>query len=265
MSFNPMSSLKDYINQSAETIYQSYDQISSEVATAITPIVKSVKTNINTEQQIQFEQPKKQQQQIKMGQEKIQSSNNLLPFEKKFENMYIGCFSDDPSNPSMDKYLGQVSNIYECIKMGQENNYDYVGIRGGSECFASNSIPTTQSVDKTKYCNVGCDEIGTGKCGGFFYNQVYKTTVPNNLPKLRNTEIYEQENSDMSSNAISILENFISTDADIKKISMGLNIDNFNCWKPMNTFLIFFWLIILLLLIYLLFEYLYKKNNENLI
>jgi len=67
------------------------------------------------------------------------------------------------------------------------------------------------------------------------------------------------------SDAANILENFISSDTDMKKITMGLNIDNFNCWKPVNTYVIFFWLVILIFLIYLLFEYLYSLNKEKLI
>lgn len=68
-----------------------------------------------------------------------------------------------------------------------------------------------------------------------------------------------------TTNTISVLENFISTDNDLKKISLGLSDDNFNCHKPLNIYVVFFWLVIILLMIYLLFEYLFKKYNEKLL
>lgn len=279
MSFNPFKDFKNFVNKSADavsdTVSKNYDKVSSEVYTLITPIVKTVKPNIQTT-------PEKPKTPLKPAPEQIQSVkpvkpnnnlDNLSPFEKKYQSLYVGCYSDDPTNPSMDTFLGQISNISECIDMGRDQDFKYVGIREGNQCFASNTIPQTQSVNRAQYCNVGCDDIGTGNCGGFYYNQVYKTTIPNVLPKLNdlpndlNKIEHEQEFDKLTStsNAINILENFISSDTDMKKITMGLNSDNFNCWKPVDTYTIFFWLVILIFIIYLLFEYLYKKNKEKLI
>lgn len=259
MSFNPMNTLKEFINKTADTASQSFDKVSSDVSKAITPIVQNVKPNVITTQQ----EPVKNQEPIKP---QLDEENKLVPFEKQFQSSYVGCYSDDPNNPSMNAFLGYVPNISECINMGRENNFEYVGIRGGNECFASNTIPSTLSVDRARYCNVGCDEVGTGNCGGFFYNQVYKTKpkpISNDIPKLNDTQ--EETEQLLISDAANILENFISSDTDMKKITMGLNIDNFNCWKPVNTYVIFLWLVVLIFLIYLLFEYLYKKNKEKLI
>lgn len=259
MSLNPMDSLTEFINTSINAASQSYDKVSAEVSKAITPVVQSVKPDVKTT--TQKSEPVKSEP-VKQQEDK---TNELVPFEKQFQSSYVGCYSDDPINPSMNTFLGYVPNISECINMGRENNYDYVGIRGGNECFASNTIPTTQSVDRAKYCNVGCDKVGTGNCGGFFYNQVYKTatTMTNDMPKLNNTA--EESEQVLITDASNILENFISSDTDMKKITMGLNTDNFNCLKPVNTYMIFFWLVVLIFLIYLLFEYLYKKNKEKLI
>lgn len=265
MSFNPMNTVREFINKSADAASQSFDKVSTDVSKAITPIVQNIKPDIKTTQQ----EPVKKQEPIKSEPIKSQQdeTNELVPFEKQFQSLYVGCFSDDPINPSMDTFLGHVPNISECINMGRENNFKYVGIRSGNECFASNTIPSTQSVDRAKYCNVGCDEVGTGNCGGFFYNQVYKTShVSNDIPKLNDIgEETEQSEQLLMSKATNVLENFISYDTDMKKITTGLNIDNFNCWKPINTYVIFFWLVVLIFLIYLLFEYLYKKNKEKLI
>ena len=243
-----MNSVKEFINTSAINVAQSYDKISSDVSNVITPIIKTIKQEINVStvsQPVQPVQPDQLVQQVNT----VKSTQN-----DPNQSIYVGCYSDDPSNPSMDKFLGSVSNISECITMGRENNFKYVGIRGGNECFASNTIPTTQSVDKDKYCNVGCDDIGTENCGGFYYNQVYKTTIPTYI----NSNNLHKSEQPTTSNAVNILENFINLDNDITKITMGLNINDFTSWKPLNSYIIYFWLIILLFLIYLLFEYLYK-------
>ena len=265
MPFNPFNEVKKFINTSSKKATQSYDKISVDVANLATPIVKTIKPDILMSETIKQEKPIKPVEPVEIKPK--QETDNLVSFEKQFQSLYVGCYSDDPSNPSMETFLGPVSNISECIDMGREKNFEYVGIRGGNECFASNTIPITQSVNRDQYCNVGCDDIGTGKCGGFYYNQVYKTIIPNVLPKLNVIHKTEQELEikKLTSNAVDILENFISSDTDMKKITMGLNIDNFNCWKPLNTYVIFIWLIILIFLIYLLFEYLYKKNKEKLI
>lgn len=265
MSFNPMDAVKEFINKSADSATQSYNKVSEDVSKAIAPIVQNIKQELkipntnNTQPESKIYETKKILEQVNPQQD---TTNELSSFEKQFESQYVGCYADDPVNPSMEKFLGTVSNISECINMGKENNFKYVGIRGGEQCYASNSIPATQSVDRKKYCNVGCNDVGTGNCGGFFYNQVYKTFATGNLPKVNNTNKSEQE---LTSNAINILENFINSDTDMKKITMGLNNDNFNCWQPLNTYVLFFWLIILVFLIYLLFEYIYKKNNEKII
>lgn len=263
MSFNPLEATKNFFNQSTNTMEKTYNKVSSDVVNLITPIVQTVKPNVVLSQpaKTNFIQPVK-------NIEQEMSSIQLAPFESKYESQYIGCFADDPVNPSMDTFLGQITNIAECIDMGKNKDFKYVGIRSGNQCYASNLIPKTQSVDRFKYCNIGCDEIGTGNCGGFFYNQVYKTTpiVSKNNQELNSEQdLIKKINKEKTNEVVGMLENFISTDNDLKKISIGLSSDNFNCWKPINMYVIFFWLIILLFLIYLLFEYLYKKKHEKMI
>jgi len=270
MSFNPLDSLKSFINQSASSLTNSYDKVSVDVVKAITPIVETVKPNIVTEisKPVEISKPdelaKPEQPFYPEIINSVQNSTEqLVPFEKQFESAYIGCYEDDPLNPSMNTLLGDVSNISECIDLGKKNNFEYVGLRGGNECFASNNIPNTLSVNRFKYCNVGCDEIGTGNCGGFFYNQVYKTSIQNNSNNMSNNMSNKELEKEITTKTVDVMENFISSDTDMKKINLGLDINNFACWKPINIYVIFFWLVILLFLIYLLFEYLYKKNKKQ--
>lgn len=189
-------------------------------------------------------------------------NSHLNPYEKQFESQFQGCFIDDPSNPSMKNFLGDISNISECIDLGRENNYKYVGIQQGSKCFGSNTIPTTQQHDRVKNCNVGCDDINTGNCGGFYFNQVYKTTYDNTIPPpsvIDSSVVLHEVNK---KEAVSLLEKFINSDSEIDKINQLGNITNNNCFIPVNSHVLFFWILILVILIYLLFEYLYKKKDS---
>ena len=101
------------------------------------------------------------------------------------------------------------------------------------------------------------------------YDLASKTDGSDSLSQTSNSDLnYEREKEmekEMKNSSVSILENFINSDDDMKKITLGLGGENFNCFKPINTYFIFFWLIVLVFLIYLLFEYLYKKNYEKLI
>jgi hypothetical protein len=262
MSFNPLNTVKNFLNQSGNTISDTYDKISTDVLKVVTPIVQTVKPSVIPESTPEIIQPKiNVETKINVEQILENPADKLAPYEKQFESKYVGCFEDDPINPSMSTSLGNVSNISECIDLGKKNNFAYVGLLGGNQCFASNKIPNSSIVDRYKYCNVGCDDIGTGNCGGFYYNQVYKTSDFSNS----NTQQENKTNTEIKTNTVNVLENFIDLEDDLKKINLGLNKDNFNCRKPLNTYFIFFWLIVLLFLIYLLFEYLYKKNKEKIL
>ena len=188
----------------------------------------------------------------------------INPFEKQFESQYMGCYIDDPSNPSMGIFLGNVSNISECINLGKENNQKYVGIQQGNKCYGSNGLPITQQYDRKKNCNVSCDDINTGNCGGFFFNQVYKTSYNNPIPLASVTDdksILEEGNQ--KKEAFGLLEKFINSDNELEKIEVLKNTNpNNNCITPINSYQLFFWLLILIILIYLLFEYLYKKKDK---
>jgi len=272
-SSNPLNVLKSAINKAGDTVAQTYTEVSkdvSKVATQVIPqnIVTKLELESETKSETKSELMSESEKEFKLKQLELDKINaktkivkdELTPFEKHIQSLYVGCFSDDPSNPSMENYLGEVSNSLECIEFGKKNNFKYVGVQQGNKCFGSNKIPTTEKVDKKVYCNIGCDDINTGNCGGFFYNQVYKTTTTN-----PNTNILqENQNKILSEN---ILEKFINLDTDIEKINYGLSHSepntNPNSIYPIDSYTLFFWICVLVILLYLLFEYIYKKSNKK--
>lgn len=171
----------------------------------------------------------------------------LTDYEKEILPFYIGCFSDDPSNLSMKKYLGTVSNPVECIKLGKQKGYNYVGLQQGDKCYASNNIPKTSSVDK-KHCNIKCNEPKTGTCGGYFYNKVYKTSLenPNDDSKLQKNDTF------------SIVEHYNNMNKEVNNISRNiedLNYENseFNIY-PLNMYVLAIVLAIIIIILYLIIE-----------
>lgn len=265
-SSNPLDVLKSTINKTGDTVSKTYTDLLQNVSKTVSTLIPE---NILNDKPEQKEVSKSE---IKPIVEEV-IKNELLPFEKQIQSLYIGCFSDDPSNPSMEKDLGDVSNSLECIELGKNSNYKYVGIQQGNRCFASNKIPFAKEVERGEYCNIGCDDINTGNCGGFFYNQVYKTDINNILlNKLDNKIIPEKDNKEAEAeaeekrnkkNATQILEKFVSLDTDIEKINYGLEHINYNCHTPIDSYVVFFWIVILIILLYLLFEYIYNKSEKN--
>lgn len=259
--------MSDFLNQFRATFNESSDQainyaattynnVSTELINSASEIIPMISNGILN--------PVPVESQTKPINILPEENKYINPFEKQFESLYMGCFIDDPSIPSIKNFLGDISNISECINLGKENNYKYVGIQQGNKCFGSNNLPTTQQYDREKYCNIGCDDINTGKCGGFYFNQVYKTVYDNSMPVLSiidNKLLTEETNK---KEAINLLENFMNSDGELDKIKELENTNN-NSWLPINSYILFFWILILIILIYLLFEYLYKKKDKTLI
>lgn len=223
-------------------------------------ILKKTKNNIiganintNTNANIDDENKSKIQKQTKLI-EPNRKSNHY--FGDEFKNLYKGCYLDDYEKPSME-YIGEINNIKECINMGLDKNYNFVGIQQGSKCYGSNELPKTEKIndeEAVKYCNVGCNQIGKTTCGGFYYNQVYQI---NNQLIQEKTKIEIPEEIE----ANNILEEFKTTDEDFNKINIGLKNLNYTGKTPINSMVIFSWLIIFLLIIFLLFEYIFKKSS----
>jgi hypothetical protein len=268
MGKNPLNTIKKTINNAGETVSKTYTNVSKNVAETASKIIPP--NLIRTEDET-----------VKINNEPIKKiiteveqeiKPELSPFEKKIQSLYVGCFSDDPTNPSMEKDLGDVSNSLECIELGKKHNYKYIGVQQGNRCFASNKIPIATEVNRHEYCNIGCDDINTGNCGGFFYNQVYKTDINDNALNILNEHVKNDKNQNNKNNekknekeASDMLEKFLNLDTDIEKINYGLSYVNYNCLSPINTYHLFIWFIVLIILLYLLFEYLYKQKSEKIV
>lgn len=252
-----MSKLLDQTKNTLNNVFDyasiTYDKLANQVGTTISEMMPIItKGTVNSSLKNNSQMPKSKI--IYNTQQEELNEDYLNEYEQQSKSKYIGCYSDDPSNPSMDNYIGEVSNITECINLGKNNDYKYVGIQQGNKCFGSNNIPNTQKVDRKNNCNITCSHSHTGNCGGYYFNQVYSTEVINNIPKLNENEHNKKE-------ALELLEKFINSNNDFEKINTGLNNNNLSSNTPLNTYELFIWLIIFLILIYLLIEYLYNKKK----
>jgi hypothetical protein len=169
----------------------------------------------------------------------------LSKYDKEIAPYYIGCYLDDPTNISMKKYLGIVSNPVECMKLGEKNGYNYIGIQQGDKCYASNEIPTTSKVDE-KHCGIHCNEANTGTCGGYFYNKVYNTKEINLEKKIKKLDTSE------------LIENYNNMNSDVNNINRNLgNLkykdENLNIC-PINQYILLVTVLIIIIILYLIVE-----------
>jgi len=245
---NPMNSLKNAINSSSKTASDVYQQVSKSVSQNLVQITPT--SLIQTKPEVKVKP---------VISEEESNYNKLCKFEKDLEPLYKGCYSDDPTNPSM-KFIDEISNSSECIQLGRKHNYKYVGIQQGDKCYGSNVLPVTAESNRYENCNIGCDDIDTGNCGGFFYNQVYETNfLGNNIRKESEAKLESELESKNELISKETFENFSELDSELYKISKGVNNMVCSCINPINSYMLFVWIIILIILIYLLFEYLLKK------
>ena len=251
MSFNPLNAFKQSINNVSNNIKMAANTLQQNISAKIEninqnnlPLVtenSELKEEINSPEQI-----------ISMFKPEVQAKINLAAgiFNDKFASQFIGCYSDDPLNLSMQNFLGNVSDIEECITLGKNNEYKFVGIQQGNKCYASNNIPdsTNESMDK---CNILCNDINSGYCGGYYYNQVYSTNIP---------EINKNEVKNKIEQFNNIIENYKNLDVEYNMIENNINKNNINCnIQPVNAYILFLWLIIIFFIIFLVLEYYNKK------
>lgn len=300
---NPLKSFKKVLDDTSSKIVTTYDTVSTQVASGIAETmpkltqelqviasnvtgseIKIIPTNLtNSTIKSMPEIHMKLGALVENEKSSIGTSlgsdntiEKLSAFENKIKPLYKGCYPDDPLNPSMPEYLGTVSNSVECIRLGKLNNFKYVGVQQGDKCFGSNFIPTVEPVEKNLYCNVSCSNPNSGTCGGYYYNQIFSTETSNQFPELN--KIIMEENkinslpkdiikSELSypntnlSNVSNIIEKFTELNSDANKIGLLLN----KCVKknPIDSFILFIWVIILLLLICVLIDYLYSRKNTK--
>ena len=234
--WNPLDSAKQVlkvVDDSLNTLSQELSGPTAELIPKLSGGLLKIDTNKKSEHKksehkSEHKSEQKKNQGNKSEQKKSQTKKN------NYDSKFIGCYLDDPSNLSMSNFLGDVTNIPECLALGNKNNNQYVGIQQGNKCYGSNTIPTTIKVDKDSYCNILCDN-NSDYCGGYYYNQVYKTS-DNGTPTLTENEYPN------------ILENFVNNDIEVNKINENL-LSRYNCYKPINSYELFFWLLIILIII----------------
>jgi hypothetical protein len=177
----------------------------------------------------------------------------LTPYEKKLNNLYIGCFTADPNNPIIATQLGTVDNQAQCISMGATAGYDYAILQGGNVCLGANNLnfSTMQPVSRSS-CNSVCDESSAGFCGGASSNQIYATSLGIAQENASSVEPFNKL-------ALKELENFASETKELKSIRQNLSQNDMLCEKPVNKYNLFLSVMIIVLLTYTIIEYVYKK------
>lgn len=267
---NPLSSIKAAINSTVDSISTTYKTTSKNVSSSIgkaIPIYNTDKkedtetkkinnTTNNTTNNNDNNDTKNNNNNNDINNNNNNNANIIVPvvpekkelplFEKNLEPFYKGCYLDDPSELTMNNLLGIVPNSLKCIELGKNKDFKYVGIQQGNKCYGSNSLPTTIEGNRSTNCNISCDDIDTGNCGGYFYNQVYETE---NI-------ISDDTDGSKENKSKEILDHFNNLDHEIDIIQK--NITHTNCCEPVNSFILFIWIVILVILIYLLFIYFNK-------
>jgi len=177
---------------------------------------------------------------------------NLKPFEEKLNYLYMGCYNDNPVQPTIPTELGNVRNQLDCINAGQKANYKYVALQSGNECLASNNL-NFKNMDALprKNCNIVCDETSAGFCGGVLKNQIYATSLV--------SAVGNEQNPTNTKESFKHLENFASHDKEMKLINKNISQLDMICQEPINKYNLFLSLLIVLLLLHVLTEYIYKK------
>ena len=182
---------------------------------------------------------------IQKVKDKYDGGAELSAEEIKLSPFFVGCYLDDPNNRILENNLGIVRNQLECIKLGQAKKYKYVGLEGGDVCWAGNNENISQMKRHPKNkCDIVCDDGNAGYCGGAYALQVYSTDV---LPK------------DLKKD--SLLEEFFSTDAELKVMSENITQSDMTCTVPLNKYILLVSLLIIVLLIYMVLEHLNNRKN----
>ena len=183
--------------------------------------------------------------QIQQKKDKYDGGPELSAEEKKLSAFFAGCYLDDPENRILPDNLGKVRNQLECIKLGQAKKYKYVGLEGGDRCWAGNNENISQMKRHPKNkCNILCDDDKVGYCGGPYALQVYSTDVL--------AQNFKKDN---------LLEEFFSTDAELKVISENITQSDMTCTIPLNKYILLVSLLIIALLIYMVLEHMNNQNN----
>lgn len=206
MSFNPLKTFKNALNQTGEQIGVAYDDVTKNVLKTATEVVAVTDPNILPESTLITKIKALSETGPGTGPEvenkTITVENELYMNKIPMLSKYKGCYSDDPNTPILSEYLGIVSNVAQCIKLGAEHKLNYVGIQQGDVCYGGNQIPNYAVAETSNVnCDISCSEAGVGNCGGYFYSQIYDTGIkPNDLVQMvmsenKNIETFESVNN----------------------------------------------------------------------
>lgn len=238
---------------------------------------KFVNQIINQESEYNLEH--KTEQELKLDMEELKKPNllesdpfkhNLNEYEKKLDNKFIGCYLDDPSNPLLTDYLGEVDNQEKCIIKGKDSNYQYVGIQQGNKCFGTNVLPDNLKKVERNKCNIKCNDKSKGNCGGNYYNQIYSTKLnmldningSNDSNYLTSLDFLNNDDKFIMSTPNEIVEKYKNINIELFGINDNLSQDYFIENNPINPYILILWLIIIIIVIYLIIEYI-NKNSKN--
>eukprot|EP01059_Diplonema_ambulator_P016847 TRINITY_DN28820_c0_g1_i1.p1 TRINITY_DN28820_c0_g1~~TRINITY_DN28820_c0_g1_i1.p1 ORF type:complete len:2516 (+),score=639.61 TRINITY_DN28820_c0_g1_i1:711-7550(+) len=93
---------------------------------------------------------------------------------------YWGCFNDDAMSRTFEFYAGSsttLNSVERCATICKHNNYTFLGLQNGEDCYCGNSTGSAQLTADT-VCNMPCTGNSSEKCGGSLANSVYSTTGP---------------------------------------------------------------------------------------
>ena len=254
-NFDPLLTLTEAINAQIEN---------SPLQTIVDKVNEGTMNLYNNVQIISQEKPIIPEQ-VKVVSE-TENKKELSPIENMLKKLYIGCFSDDPTNPSLEDYLGNVSSPIEAIKLAKDKGYKYVGIQQGGKCFASNKIPSDVSDDNIcsyKYFNLkNCEGADWyySTCGGYYYNKVFSTDIE--LDDELINKLCVSNNINQQEVAVEKIEEFNNLGKEIDIINLNVNHNNLSVKEPLNSYYLLLWLIVILFIIYLIIEYINKPNKN---
>lgn len=177
--------------------------------------------------------------------------HNLSEHEQNLEDKFIGCYVDDPTNPILTDFLGEVDDQHKCILKGKESNYKFIGVQQGNKCFGTNVLPEDSKKVQRIKCNTKCNDKSKGNCGGFYYNQIYSTDsdsrgLINDYEMSKPNEIFEK---------------YKNINLELFQINNNLKQDNFVDSTPINPYALILWLVIIIIIIYLVVEYINKHSK----
>jgi hypothetical protein len=85
----------------------------------------------------------------------------------------VGCFIDGTDEQrDLENWLGTDMSIEECIVAGRYQDFRYIGLQHGNECWGDKTIGGQGRVPSSE-CHMPCSRDNMAYCGGAYRNMVY--------------------------------------------------------------------------------------------